>query len=727
MREKSRFQDYAKFLVYMVVVILVNIAGITLFHRTDLTQNKIYSISNISKKVASTLSEPLTIKVFFSKNLPAPHNQTERYLHDLLAEYAIHANKYFNYQFYDISLEQGAEEGKTSENQQMANNYGIYPIQLQNIEKDEVKFQKAYMGLVIIHGDLIEKIPAITSTNRLEYRLTTSIMKLNNKISALLNLKEKIHIKLILSSSLKTIAPFLQLDELVTLPETLGNIVQKMEAGNYGKLDFELLDPSKDETLASVVEKYDVLNLSWPAIPEHHIQKDSGSVGLVMEFKDKVISVPIVSAVRIPIIGVQYSMVDMENMERILNENIESLIDINEDIGYLADHGTPQAPMEATMSPFQQPDQDPISNFRRMVSQGYTIRDLVIRDRPIPDGFNCLIIAGPKEPFTEYELFQIDQFLMRGRNLALFLDAFNEITASPNQPYAAGQGPQFLPIKTGLEKLLEHYGVHIDPSYVLDKNCFKQFARTRSGGREIPVYVAPVIKNDFINQAPDFMKNIKELIVLKASPIELDEDRIKANGVTSTKLLSSSKESWKMSGRINLNPLFIHPPSEDEMESLPLAYMLEGEFPSYFEGKPIPEKDKPKSEEADQDTKAQKAEIDLSKIEGKGEIITKGKPGKIFLIGSSQLLMNNMLDPEGTSTNATFVMNILDSLNNRNEIALMRSKEQLFNPLAETGPEIKTFVKAFSIAGLPFLVVAFGLMVWFRRHSRQKKIQSMFQ
>ena len=187
----------------MAVIVLVNIAGITLFFRMDLTANKVYSISEASKKVVSTLSEPLTIKVFFTKDLPAPHNNTERYLHDLLKEYSIYSNKYFNYRFYDVSSEEGEVSEDIREDQKLANNYGIHPIQIQAIEKDEVKFQRAYMGLVLIHGDLIERIPTITSTEGLEYKLTTAIQKMNNKISALLSLSEKINIKLFLSSSLE--------------------------------------------------------------------------------------------------------------------------------------------------------------------------------------------------------------------------------------------------------------------------------------------------------------------------------------------------------------------------------------------------------------------------------------------------------------------------------------------------------------------------------------------
>ena len=157
---QNRYGKYYKFLVYLVVVVLINIVGITLFFRIDLTADNVYSLSEASTEAVATLSEPLTINVFFTKNLPAPHNNTERYLHDLLEEYSVHSNEYFNYRFYDVSAEEGDIDEEARKNQQMARNYGINPVQIQNIEQDEVKFQRAYMGMVFIHGDVIDRIPA---------------------------------------------------------------------------------------------------------------------------------------------------------------------------------------------------------------------------------------------------------------------------------------------------------------------------------------------------------------------------------------------------------------------------------------------------------------------------------------------------------------------------------------------------------------------------------------
>lgn len=725
---KKRSGNYLRFLAYLVVVVLVNIVGITLFFRIDLTENRLYSISNVSRQVVSTLSEPLTINVFFTKNLPAPHNNTERYLHDLLEEYSIYANRYFNYRFYDVSPDEGDITEEARKNRELAQNYGIYPVQIQCVEKDEIKFQKAYMGLVVIHGDMIEKVPAITSTEGLEYKLTMAIQKLNNKISALLNLREKVRVKLFLSSSLERVAPAMRLSDLSELPGKLEAIVDKLNDKNYGKLEFKHLDPTSDKDLEAEVEKYNILSLRWPVLSGGKIPAGKGAIGLVMEHGTKAVTLPLIRVLRVPLIGTHYEPVDMNEMEEIMNESLESLIDINEDLGYLADHGT----LNLWGAAGQQ-EQGSVGNFRKLTSQSYTIKDVNLKDDATPRGLNCLVIAGPTETFDDYALFQIDQFLMQGGNLAIFLDAFNEVMP-PKQPgtqYPFNQRPMYIPLSTGLEKLLEHYGVRIKKSYVMDENCYRQKLSPQFGGGERAIYFAPLIKNRFINNELGFMKNIKELVALEVAPLALDTEHIEKIGLKAHTVLSSSEKSWEMSERINLNPLSLEPPpSPDEQQSFPLAYLLEGRFPSYFAGKPMPERKTAESSPEKTDSKKmsdKEAEVDLSKIEGGDNFLSRGRPGKIFVMASSGMLKDNMLDPEGRSPNAVFIMNVLDYLNNREGVAVMRSKEQRFNPLREARVGTKIFVKSFNIAGLPVLVVFFGLLVWLRRHSRKKYIETMFQ
>ena len=736
MADIKKSGKYIKFIIYLIVVVLVNVAGITLFVRSDLTASKIYSISKASRAVVESLSEPLTIKVFFTKDLPAPYNNTERYLQDLLQEYTLYANKFFNYEFYNVSAEEGEITANARENQNLANNYGIHPIQIQVVENDEVKFQKAYMGLVMIYGDLIETVPTITTTEGLEYTLTTTIQKMNNKIGALLGLPEKIDIKLYLSSSLDAVAPHMGIRDLAGMPEEIRTVVDKLNQKLYHKLQYQYIDPTREQELETLAGRYNVMTLSWPALGKGKVPPGKGAIGLVMEYDGKSLTVPLLQVIRLPLIGTQYRLTEMEQMEDTINSNVERLIDINEDIGYLADHGTLDLNGAAPNLPGRPPNQESATNFRTLISRNYTIKDVKLKDEGIPEGLNCLVIAGPTEKFTDFELFQIDQFLMQGKNLALVLDRFNEVMPSGQQGMNFGQQPIFVPLDTGLEKLLEHYGVRIQQSYVMDENCYRQEMPEQLGGGERKIYYAPLIKNRNINQDLDFMKNIKVLVALKISPLELIAERITQNKLKTYRLFASSEKSWQMRGRINLNPLFIKPPAaSDDMQSYPLAYLLEGEFPSYFAGKPMPVKEtaaKEGSEKKDPEPKTgsessdQKSDIDLSRIESKGQFLTVGKPGKIFLMASADMLKNNVLDADGKGSNAVLIQNVIDYLNGREDIAVMRGKEQKLNPLEETPSAVKTFVKTFNIAGLPVLVVIFGLGVWFRRHSRKKYIQMMF-
>jgi hypothetical protein len=465
---------YFKFLTYLVVIVLLNLAGITLFFRIDLTENKIFSLSGVSRKVVSSLFEPLTIKVFFTKNLPAPHNNTERYLRDLLKEYEIHANQFFNYKFYDVSPDAERMGSAGGGNRELAESYGIHPIQIRMIEQDELKFKNAYMGLVMIHGDIIEKIQAITSTDGLEYQLTTAIQKMNNKISTLLSLPEKINVNLYMSSSLNLVAPFMGLKELPELPEKIAMAIDDLNAKNYGKLEFTHFDPTKDPAIEEKAGKYKLMNLQWPALSNGRINPGSGIIGLVMEYRDKSLEIPLMTVLRLPLIGTRYELIDMEDLDEIINENVESLIDINENIGYLTDHGTLSLFGASPSGPFGMQSGSELSNFNRLVSQNYSIQQVNLKEDTIQDSLNCLIIANPMEQFTDYELYQIDQYLMRGKSLALFIDSFNEVMPQGQQAFAFNRQPQYVKVDTGLEKLLDHYGIRVKASYVMDESCFKQ-------------------------------------------------------------------------------------------------------------------------------------------------------------------------------------------------------------------------------------------------------------
>lgn len=722
MNARKNASLYLRYAAYAVVVVLVNIAGVSLFARFDLTGNKVYSLSKVSKQVVSTLQEPLTVNVFFTKNLPAPYNTVERYLSDLLNEYAIHGGRNFNYRFYDVTPEDEGGNEQSVENRKMAQDYGLSPVQIQAIEKDEMKFRKAYMGLAIVHGDMMERIPTITDTSGLEYRITTSIMKLNNKISALLKLSQPVDVKLYLSPSVREVAPYMGLKDMSSLTPQVSEIVQKLNKKMYDRLTFSVAEPSDQAEMAGLSAKYGLMHLKWPDLEGTDVRAGEGVLGLVMEHGGSKAVLPVIQVYRIPLFGTRYNFFQPEALDEMISQSIESLIGINENIGFLADHGTLQtSAMPGTAA------REPISNFSALVNQNYSVKQVFLKDGPVPGGLKSLVIAGPTESFSDAELFQIDQALMRGTNLAVFLDRFQEVQYGQANPMT-GQQTQFVPLNTGLEKLLEHYGARVSSSIVLDEKCFTQRLPVEYGGGEQAVPFAPIIEAKNINTRLKYMRNINTLITLAVSPIEIDPQKLGGHKALAHLLFSSSERSWEMRDNVVLNPMLIKPPASDkDMRSRPLAYLLEGSFRSYFTGRPIPAAGGQADGAAAGKGTQGEPESGLSKITGTGEFLPVcTRPGKIFLIGSSQILGNNLLDTDSQNPDSTFVMNLLDVLNDRVDISLMRSKTLTINPLEETTVQTKMFIKTFNIAFVPAMVAGIGLLAWVRRRIRKKRIEGLF-
>jgi ABC-type uncharacterized transport system involved in gliding motility auxiliary subunit len=722
---KKRSEKYIKFAVYLVVVILVNLAAATLFFRLDLTRNGVYSLSEVSREVVSDLREPLTVKVFFTRDLPAPYNGIERYLRDLLEEYAVAGNRFFNYQFYDVSPQ---TEGGASENQQTASSYGIQPLPIQELEQDEVKYKLAYMGMVVIQGDIVEKIPAITTTDGLEYTLTTTFQKASNKISALLGLGQNIEVELILSSSLDAVSPLIGMEDLSRLPETVREAVDSLNLKNYNRLSFSYTDPVTEEEQNNAIDAYNVLPLKWAQIETEDIPAGSGVVGLVMTSGEKFVSLPVVQVYQMPIFGTQYELASLEDIEEMINAQVETLVNVNEDIGYLSDRGTLTL-SDATAAMMGLDGSGDLTIFGDLLGETYNIEPFNLAEGTVPPDVKTIIIARPTESFTDWDLFQIDQALMRGQNLAIFLDPFKE-NVSQDMSYMGMQSQvTYEPQDTGLEKLLSHWGVNVEKSIVMDETCYAQaYSQGMASGQQ-SIYYAPIIQPENINQDLPMMRNIKEFLALKVSPIEMDEATLAQNDLAATAVFSSSERSWEMAAPINLNPLYHSPPgSEDEYDQNTLACLIEGSFPSYFAGKQLPEK--PAEEDGDGIEEAPLSGQEAAappEVSTSGGIIEKGMPAKIFLIGSGEMIRDNLLDEDGTSPNSMLVMNAIDVLNGHEDMALMRSKTQSHNPLDTTSPMTKLVAKTVNIAGLPLLVVLSGLFFWMRRHVRRKAIEKTFQ
>jgi gliding-associated putative ABC transporter substrate-binding component GldG len=161
-----------KFLLLTVaIVILVNILSDSFFFRLDFTADRRYTLSKATTNILSAVNSPITVKAYFSENLPPDIARTKNDFKDLLIEYANRSKGKVVYTFINPNEKEEVE--------QEAARSGVQPVMINVRDKDQMKQQKAYLGAVVQMGERTEVIPFMQPGAAMEYALSSSIKKLS--------------------------------------------------------------------------------------------------------------------------------------------------------------------------------------------------------------------------------------------------------------------------------------------------------------------------------------------------------------------------------------------------------------------------------------------------------------------------------------------------------------------------------------------------------------------
>ena len=141
--------------------------------RLDLTGNRQYRLSDATKNVLQRLEDKVRVQAYFTKDLPAPYNQSAAYVRDLLEEYALYAGGNLAFDFIDPGMDDVKKREATLK--------GILPVQIQEVKNDQIGIKQAFMGIVVIYGAKKEAIPLLRQTENLEFELTSMIKRLSSQ------------------------------------------------------------------------------------------------------------------------------------------------------------------------------------------------------------------------------------------------------------------------------------------------------------------------------------------------------------------------------------------------------------------------------------------------------------------------------------------------------------------------------------------------------------------
>lgn len=658
------------FALFVILLVLVNLVGSRAFIRMDLTAPKSYSLSQASRQLVKTINEPLSVQVFFTANLPAPYNSVEQYISDILVEYKGAANKNFNYHFYNMD---------EKDSQSLATGYGLHQIQIQEVANNEVGFKQAWMGVAIVYADAIKTIDSLTTSDGFEYKLTTTIsnMMATADSLALLPQDDKISLKLYVSEELSNfrISGFDELDSKVQ------NAYNSFNRRNQNRIVFEKINPQSGE-IADIAARYGIQTINWQN-PDGG--QGTGALGLVLEHGDTFRLIPL--SMQRSLFG--FGISGLDSLEDSLTSSLQSLVSKSTEIGYVTGH------QEAALDD----SQTGAGLLNTIVSDLYTFKEINLASDEIPTNISAIMINGPKTPFSDEEMYKIDQFIMRGGNVMFYIDPFYDIAQY-------GQQPTFIPLQTGLEKLFSAYGITASKDYILDENCFTQNSQ---GYGKMSLYYAPLLQKKNLAKHP-ITNNLGYVIFLQNGSIDVSEAEANPE-IKVTSLAKSSPKSWLMKDRIDLNPLTMAPPSDKSTEKAEnLAVLLEGKFNSAFEADPST------------DNFADESQT----ISTKAHLSKSAQPGKIFISGTSAILTPQLIDENGSEPAAMFTRNTVDYMNGNEELCTMRTKGLSLNLLTINNPKAATSAKYFNQFGLAVIVALIGLLVWKKRSLRREQIHNRY-
>ena len=658
------------FVLFLLLLVLLNFVGRNAYIRADLTKQHSYSLSKASKTLVKNLDEPVSIRVFFDKKLPAQYSAITQYVEDLLDEYKRAANKNFSVSLMDLSKQ---------ENQDLAANYGLQQIQIQEVTNNEIGVKQTYMGLAISYGDSVEVIDPITSSDGFEYTLTSTISKMINTAASLETLKgdDKIQLKVIMSSTIKS----LRISGVDTMEADLEKLCRQINKAKMDKLEYSVIHPAMDE-VSGYTEHYGIQPINYR---NANGELETGCIGVVVEYGEKFQTLPIQIQ---DIFFNNYAVVGIDTAEEGINSAIQSLISKPTQFGYIVGHGELDLISD-----------EGASGFNTALSELYEIKTIDLNDEDIPASMKSIVINGPKQDLTEEELYKIDQFIMRGGNVLFLIEPCLEVQQN-NMFY--GNMSTYTANETNLDRLLNKYGVTNTKEYVMDEQSCQSYSNSYG---ILDLYWAPLLQKEQMNSKHAITSNLGNVVMLQSSPLEVTESR----NVKETVLVESSDRAWtEQPDGLMLNPLMLSAPEDKSMMSKKkLMVLLEGEFESAFDSAP----------EGSQGQGDYAISNHLSRSK---------QPGKIIVAGSSQITSNQVFAEDGSSGIAVLLINAIDYLNGNEDFCKMRTKGVSINVLDTQSKSKMSFFQLFNEFGLAILVLIAGLIVWRMRIKRKAKINRFY-
>ena len=151
--------------------------------RFDLTEGKIYTITDSTKGILKELKAPVNVKLYISppEKMPTAFKTLEQDIKDQLEELKVMSKGKLNFKTFHMEVTHEEEDKEEKSLEDRLQQKGIQPFQVQSIEEDELGIKLVYSAISVSYKERDEEIiPRVVPQNlhNLEYELMSKIYRM---------------------------------------------------------------------------------------------------------------------------------------------------------------------------------------------------------------------------------------------------------------------------------------------------------------------------------------------------------------------------------------------------------------------------------------------------------------------------------------------------------------------------------------------------------------------
>lgn len=452
-----RFAGEATVLLLIGNMILLNVWLSPIARaRVDLTQHGAYSLSSTTAKIIDGLDEPLLIRFYSSSKTHPKLAPLVPQIKDMLEEYRIVGDGKVKVEIVDPS-------GNDEAIKEAKERYSIESTPLRFASRLEKGVINAYFTILVEYGnqhaslgfdDLIEVRQLDVGDvdiqlKNLEYDITRTIKKVVQGFQSVDAMFASLPGKATIT---EYVTPETLPDDLKGAVDKLDAAVKDLQASSNGKLELTKVAPKSQEEMEDAYRKFGVRPYAIG-----FGQNDFYYFAIVIQVGDR--------AARI-------TPPSDQGQDSFKNSLIEGLKraapGFTKVVGlWVPKAGPAQPPMMEGMPPQQPEPPQEFNGLREELSGNYEVRDVPLAGEPVPDEVEALVLAGPDNLSPE-AVAAIDQYVMRGGALVV-LDGHYRISMQPSMT----GGASVEPVTTGLEAMLQKWGITVSDEMTLDSESEK--------------------------------------------------------------------------------------------------------------------------------------------------------------------------------------------------------------------------------------------------------------